>query len=347
LNISWLDEQETKGIVKEILNKMDARNCSYSLDLVAIICRSSQIVIGEEVPQKLKGWLSPPDPSTNYNIGLRDLHKETATWFLEGCIFQEWHSSGSLLWIHGKRTYLKTYALLALTAPAIHSRFGEEHPLVRHFYGLSLHRSLTSLTSSAIIQHILSLSDGGRAFVGYFYFDFRDDNKKHRHDLLPSLLIQFAAHSIPCCDIISRVYLSHGKGTQRPTDEVLINCLMNMLSVTTHNPIYIIVDALDECPNNSGVRSPRERVLSLIKDLVDLRLPNLHICVTSRPEIDIRIRLEPLTSHHISLHNQARHKEDIAKYIRSEVDFIANDKRWRENDKELVMETLSEKADGM
>ena len=184
--------------------------------------------------------------------------------------------------------------------------------------------------------------------MAYFFFDFRDENKKHRHNLLPSLLFQFAAQSIPCCDILSLVYSAHGgKGTQQPSDDVLINCLANVLSATTQHPIYIIVDALDECPDTSGVRSPRERVLSLIKDLVNLRLPNLHICATSRPEADISIRLEPLTSRRVSLHDQTGHKEDIAKYIRSEVDVIANDKRWRVGDKKLVMETLSEKADGM
>ncbi len=134
---------------------------------------------------------------------------------------------------------------------------------------------------------------------------------------------------------------------RHPSDEVLINCLTNMLSAMTQHPIYIIVDALDECPDTSGVRSPRERVLSLVKDLVNLHLPNLHICITSRPEIDIRVRLEPLTSRRVSIHDQTGHKEDIAKYIRSEVDVIANDKRWREDDKKLVIETLSEKADGM
>ena len=236
---------------------------------------------------------------------------------------------------------------LSLTAHALHSRFREEHSLVRQFYDHFLHHSLTFLASSAIIQRTLSLSDDGRATVAYFYFDFRDDNKKHRRNLLPSFLVQFAAQSIPCCDIISRIYSSRGKGTQQPSDEVMISCLTNMLLAAAQNPIYIIVDALDESPNTSGVRSPRERVLSLIKDLVELRLPNLHICVTSRPEIDIHNRLEPLTSLRVSLHDQTGHKEDIAKYILSEVEFIADEKRWREDDRELVIETLSEKADGM
>ncbi len=92
--------------------------------------------------------------------------------------------------------------------------------------------------------------------------------------------------------------------------------------------------------------SPRTG-LSFVKELVELHLRNLHICVTSWPEVDIHNRLEPLMSRSVSLHDQTGHKEDIAKYISSEVDFIANDKRWRKDDKELVIETLSEKADGM
>ncbi len=99
-------------MVKEIVNKMNARDYSYPLDLVAIPCRSSHTVIGEEVLPKLKGWLSSPDLSTNYNIGLCDLREETATWFLEGRMFQEWHSTGSLLWIHGKRTFVEIWRLL-------------------------------------------------------------------------------------------------------------------------------------------------------------------------------------------------------------------------------------------
>ena len=70
------------------------------------------MVIGAEELQKLKQWLSPPDPSVNYNVGLRDLHEETATWFLEGAIFQEWHSISSLLWIHGKRAFLENLLLI-------------------------------------------------------------------------------------------------------------------------------------------------------------------------------------------------------------------------------------------
>ena len=148
------------------------------------------------------------------------------------------------------------------------------------------------------------------AFVAYFYFDFRDDNKKHRHNLLPSLLVQLAALSKTYSDIVSHVYSAHGKGTQQPSDKDLMNCLTNTLLSFPQYPMYIIMDALDESPDYAGVRSPREHVLGFVQELVDLRLPNLHIWVTSRPEIDLCNRLKPLTSLQVPLHDQAGHKAD-------------------------------------
>ena len=206
---------------------------------------------------------------------------------------------------------------------------------------------LTFSTSSAIIQHIEAQHGSESASVAYFYFDFRDTKKQHQRDLLRSLLIQLSAGSNACCDIMHRVYSAHGEGTRQPSDDTLRKCLKEVLSATTQHPSYIIMDALDECPNTTGVPSARDEVLGLVNDLVDLRLPNLHICVTSRAEMDIRTFLEPSTSRHISLHDQPGQKEDISEYIKSVVHSDNNMKRWREDDRKLVIETLSEKADGM
>jgi len=112
-------------------------------------------------------------------------------------------------------------------------------------------------------------------------------------------------------------------------------------------PVYLIVDALDECPNNSGLPTAREEVLDLVKDLYGLGLPNLHICVTSRPEVDIQTILEPLTSLQVSLHHQSGQKKDIVDYLTSVVSSDTKMRRWREEDRKLVIETLSERADGM
>ena len=121
-----------------------------------------------------------------------------------------------------------------------------------------------------------------------------------------------------------------------------------MLVLPDQAPVYLILDALDECPNTSGVPSAREEVLDLLKELVDLRLPNLHICATSRPEVDIHDTLANLASHSVSLHDEDGQRKDIAEYVRSVVysDSRAM-RRWRDEDQALVIKTLSEKADGM
>lgn len=113
-------------------------------------------------------------------------------------------------------------------------------------------------------------------------------------------------------------------------------------------PIYLIIDGLDESPNSSGFPSPREGVLNLLKELVGLCLTNLRICVTSRPEMDIQHAVEPLASHKITLHDQTGQKKDIAEYIRSVVysDSEHVMKGWRTDDKEDVIKKLSDGADG-
>ena len=122
-----------------------------------------------------------------------------------------------------------------------------------------------------------------------------------------------------------------------------------MLKVPEELPIYLIIDAIDECPNTTGIPSSRDQVMALVERLVTLKLPNLHLCVTSRPEADIRTSLEPLTpiSSTISLHDESGQKKDIVKFVTSVVRKDKNIRRWREEDKELVVDTLSEKANGM
>ena len=123
-----------------------------------------------------------------------------------------------------------------------------------------------------------------------------------------------------------------------------------MLMVAHEVPIYLIIDALDECPFTDEQSSPRRQVLTLVEKFVKLNLPKLRICVTSRPEADIQDTLGPLlvtsTSSIISLHDENGQKNDIVNFVRSEVLFYGNLRRWREEDKELAIKTLSDKADG-
>ena len=183
--------------------------------------------------------------------------------------------------------------------------------------------------------------------MAYYYFDFRDVKKQDCYGLLSSLVSQLSAKSDSCSNVLSKLYSDNSSGLQKPDIDALKKCLANMLSLPGQGRVYIIVDALDECPNFPGTPSAREDVLEFVKEIVNLKLPNVNLCVASRPEMDIRLVLEPLTTLKISLHDEIGQKKDIVEYINSKVRSDAGMRRWNEEDKQLVVETLSGKADGM
>ena len=186
------------------------------------------------------------------------------------------------------------------------------------------------------------------AILAFFYFDFQDASKQGVRSLLSSLLVQLSNRSNKFYVVLSKFYSDNDRGSQQPSEDALMKCLKDMLKLERHHcEIYIVVDALDECPNSSGCPTPREDVLGFMQELVGLHLSHLHICITSRPEVDIRDALAPLAVHNVSLHEQAGQNQDILDYIKS---FISSDpkiRRWREEDRHLVFKTLTEKAGGM
>jgi len=85
----------------------------------------------------------------------------------------------------------------------------------------------------------------------------------------------------------------------------------------------------------------------LLEDLIDSEIPNLRICVTSRREDDIESVLSPLAFHAVPLHSQVGQRRDVMDFIHHVVASDINMQKWRPADKKLVIDTLSEKADGM
>ena len=180
----------------------------------------------------------------------------------------------------------------------------------------------------------------------YYYFDFRDVDKQNRQGLLSSLLIQLAAESNPCYEILSRLHTAHTRGVRKPTDVALMDCLKEMLE-QHRQATYIVIDAIDECPNTSGFPTPREKVLEFLEGLIDLQLPHLRICIASRAEVDIRNILEPLTSLRVSLHEESGQRQDILDYVTKVVRTDKQMRKWREEDKLLVIKILPEISNGM
>ena len=131
--------------------------------------------------------------------------------------------------------------------------------------------------SSTIIEEIEAMRKSGLVSLAMFYYDFREDQKKDRHGLLSSVLVQLCRQSDSYYDILFKFYLEHASGSQHPSDDALVRCLKDIVNLPMQAPIFLIVDALHECPNTSSLSSARDKILTLMEDLVKSRLQNLHM----------------------------------------------------------------------
>ena len=210
-------------------------------------------------------------------------------------------------------------------------------------------RELIYLISSAIIEEIKKARESMSALIGYYYFDYQDTSKRDVRGMLASLLFQLGCSSETCWNALYRLYSVCNNGSEQPSNASLIKCLGSMLELPGQLPIFVVLDALDECPITTETPSAREKVLDFVEELVGSGHPNLFICITSRPEQDIQAVFNPLTSAslRVSLHDESGQREDINNYLRSFVQTDRAMRRWKEEDKELVINTLSERAGGM
>ena len=171
--------------------------------------------------------------------------------------------------------------------------------------------------------------------------------------MLSSLLGQLCTQSDRFFDILSRLREKHNHGGERPSEDELAMCLREMLEHPGQAPVFIVIDALDESPDSRspdsppGVPTPRRSVLTILKGLIELKFPNLHLCLTSRPEFDIQKVLEPLGPVSVSLHTQKGQLDAIAQYVQSVVVADLMMKRWSKKTKKLVIDTLASKSHGM
>ena len=298
---------------------------------------------GTQMLKDLQTWLTPPDPSINHRNARETWHNETSTWFTQHNTFRDWKNKGSLLWIRGNSTPLPPILHLWLLTPSpITQRVQAKAFFGKLSFFILVMKDLMFSVSSAIIEDVKKNSTKEKsALVAYYYFDFKDASKRHLRGLLASILFQLSSNSGRCRDVLHQLYKTCREGSARPSDADLAKCLKSMVRLSEEHQVFIIIDAFDECPSSTGTPSAREEVLGFVTDLVGSKQSNLFVCVTSRLEQDIQTTLDPLTPRRVSLQDERGQRDDIKCYVNSVVDKM---KKWRKEDKELVINTLTERV---
>jgi hypothetical protein len=178
----------------------------------------------EERLGKICGWLSAPDPSTNYHKAHKQRQAETGLWLLESATFQRWkESTASRIWLYGIPGCGKT------------------------------------ILSSTIIEHLLKYCQDNTGMVtAYFYFDFNDAQKQDPELMLRSLLRQLLQRSITIPKNVDALFSSCDNGEQRPSVHALLEATQQAAQEFTQ--VYVVLDALDECTQRSELMDVLETV---------------------------------------------------------------------------------------
>ena len=127
----------------------------------------------------------------------------------------------------------------------------------------------------------------------------------------------------------------------RPDLDTLENTLR--ATVADFENVYLIIDALDECPE---VGDERQTLLASLLRMYRWRETSLHLLLTSRKEKDIDDELrEYVTEMDLEVHKDSVNR-DIGIFIDKKL-ATSKMKKWPKETRELVRSTLIAKADAM
>ncbi|KAF8527082.1 hypothetical protein JB92DRAFT_1002439 [Gautieria morchelliformis] len=251
--------------------------------------------------QKLYQWLAAPDHWSKHR-NARDLRQAmTGSWFMEGKHFQEWREAPhSFLWLHGIPGAGKT--ILCSTIVEELSRHCRSDPYLA---------------------------------MAFFYFDF--NNKDTPPDaVLRSLIVQLSAQWASTPHALESLFSEKGQGGA-PGQEDLMSTLKTIIS--GFQAVYIVFDALDECPE-------RSRFLTVIGDIHGWEFGLLHLLATSRKERDIEEALSGLISQEVPM-DENLVDGDIQVHVSRTLENDIKLRKCSADEKEMAMTTLIAGAHGM
>ncbi|KAI9893687.1 MAG: hypothetical protein M1814_005903 [Vezdaea aestivalis] len=181
-------------------------------------------------------------------------------------------------------------------------------------------KSILSSTISDKVQDLVK--DQPRSAVAYSYFDFNDSKKQNTEAFLSS--------------IVTQLY----KATASDLHEIL------EVIMKSFDEVFVIVDAIDECPATSN---ERKNLLGSINKIHEQNVKALRFLMTSRKEQDIfRAMTRPqdqAAKQCIDIQSDILYP-DICLYVDSKLQ-LTEFTHWPANLQQTVAETLKAQADGM
>ncbi|KAJ5521449.1 hypothetical protein N7527_005564 [Penicillium freii] len=259
--------------VNTIRDRERAREILNDVDQTLALAKDTHPKVLSDEERRIMAWVSDYPISTAQKRTQGYRTPNTGTWLLESQEYNHWKSSpGSVLWLPGVVGCGK------------------------------------SVLCSTVIADIDKLcEEDSSKSIGYWYFEFTPDKPHDVESMMRCLIRQLCRSPLP--PSITKCWEQHGmKGTE-PSREGITTMLHDVVS-SIPSDVFVIIDALDECP---AADKERHHLLSLLLNLVERHGSNIHILATSRPEQDIQAAMREFPW--IDL--QQRLAKDVETFVRA------------------------------
>ncbi|QMW39186.1 hypothetical protein G4B11_002466 [Aspergillus flavus] len=260
-----------------LCNRENAKNILAKIDEAISLNKNieSKVLTAEE--DRILNWVCTADYSKIQNETQEFRSPNTGNWLFALKEYQDWKvSPGHILWLYGVVGCGK------------------------------------SVLCSTVIKDIKRLceKDSTKSFA-YWYFQFSNEMTWSVQNLVRSLIRQLSRK--PLAQSVTKMWERNSVPGSQPGREELRDTLDDVLSITP-GEIFLVLDALDECPERSR-QNERKELLSLLVGLNEHHKNKLHILATSRPEQDIRAKL----GRFLTVDLEAKLAEDVETFVRTEI----------------------------
>ncbi|KJK64202.1 NACHT domain protein [Aspergillus parasiticus SU-1] len=170
-----------------------------------------------------------------------------------------------------------------------------------------------SILCSTIIQDIeKDCSNDLSSIFSYWYFQFSRDETQNVKNMTRSIIRQLVPEELP--GSLVSLWKEHGRQNREPDQDKLSTVLRDVINNYTGDRLFLIFDALDECPDNEV--HERDLLFQVLKGLIDEHGKKIHLLATSRYEENIRCHLEES----LKIDLEYRMNDDVEAFVRDALD---------------------------
>jgi len=156
-----------------------------------------------------------------------------------------------------------------------------------------------------VIDHLQSIFKSDGTAILWIYCNYKEKSDQTSANLIGALLNQLILCRGTVSDNVRSLYEEHRRRNTRPAYNHVLKVLQS--EVGSYSKTFIVVDALDECPEDSGIRRD---LLNGLRSLIG----NVNLMITSRPLPAIEREFDGKTR--LDIHAT---REDVGRYVRDRI----------------------------